>query len=260
MSGRGLLDRLAGRNAPEPRAFWSARARRPGTLAVLWGNPAYNECAGRDQWREIEAALPARREAVLDLGCGTGRLAAPLAERFASYTGVDLPAMVEEARRRAPALAHRFVAGGVQEYEPPAGEFDLVLDMACLASACTAEELPPVLRRLAAAVRPGGRLVVVDAFHRAPPLVRVCRATAGEVADLLRAEGLRIVRRGGLHCIPVRLVVAREAFARWPRLTAALYALGEGALRIAPRLLGDYQVMVAERPAAPTTGVPCTSD
>ncbi|MHC4262870.1 MAG: class I SAM-dependent methyltransferase [Planctomycetota bacterium] len=38
---------------------------------------------------------------VLELGCGVGRLAAPILERAASYTGFDIATgMVEEARRR----------------------------------------------------------------------------------------------------------------------------------------------------------------
>lgn len=242
------LRRLMGAPPAEPRAFWSGRAGRSGTLSVLWANPAYNERAGRDQWAAIAAALPEGRGAVLDLGCGTGRLAEPLAREFDAYTGVDLDAMVEEARHRVPALAGRFVASGVQEYEPPRDSFDLVLDMACLASAVTAGEFPATAERLAAALRPGGRMILVDAFHRRWPLVRVCRMGSREVITLLEERGLRLVRWSGMHCWPVRLLVARGAFASWPRLTGALYSLGEAALRVAPRLLGDYQVVVMEKP------------
>jgi SAM-dependent methyltransferase len=249
----GPLRRLLGAPPEEPRKFWSARAGREGTLSVLWGNPSYNERAGRDQWAAIERHLPARRDDVLDLGCGTGRLAPALAAEFARYTGVDLPAMVEEARRRVPDRLVRFIASGVQEYAPAPESFDLVLDMACLASAVTAEEFPAVAARLAAAVRPGGRIILVDAFHRRWPLVRVCRMASPEVQATLHAHGLRTVAWTGIHFFPVRLLVARPAFASWPRLTGALHGAGELLLRAAPRLTGDYQVLVLEKPEKPCT-------
>lgn len=45
--------------------------------------------------------LPARAKA-LDFGCGVGRLAIPLARRFAEVVGVDIsPSMIAEARRNA---------------------------------------------------------------------------------------------------------------------------------------------------------------
>lgn len=236
-------------------SFWRSRAADPGWLSVMWRNPAYNEGAHRDQWAAIEGRLPARRESVLDLGCGTGRLSERLASLFPSYTGVDLDTMVEEARRRNPGLAGRYETASVQEYAYPRDRFDLVLSMACLASACTAADLRALAPRMLRSVRPGGRVILVDPFHRFPPLVRTCRITSREVIAAFEGEGARLVAWTGLHCIPVRLLLARAAFARFPRFTRAGYAAGEAALRLAPRLLGDYQVIVLERPPEP----PCTS-
>jgi SAM-dependent methyltransferase len=250
-----LLRRLFLFSPPDPRVFWSARAAEAGWLSVMWRNPAYNQQADRGQRRAIEQSLsesgPANRGAVLDLGCGTGRMAPFLAGLFADYLGVDLPAMVGEAERRCPELAGCFVASAVQDYDFPAERFDLVLSMACLSTACRIEELPAVAKGMARAVRPGGRVVLIDAFHRLPLLARQTRASSREVVEIYRQEGLRLAAWSGLHFVPVRLLFARPWAARFPRLTRAVYQVGERLLALAPRRWCDYSVLVFERPDGP---------
>jgi hypothetical protein len=97
---------------------------------------------------------------------------------------------------------------------------------------------------------------MIDHFHVFPPLVRTARISPREVVALFEARGLRLRRRGGLHCIPVRLVASRAALARFPRLVRALYRAGEGVLGAAPTLLGDYGILAMDRG---TGEAPCTS-
>ncbi len=248
MSLRSLLRRLLVFAPPDPRIFWSGRAGEAGWLSVMWRSSSYNELADRGQRQAIAAYLPERRGAVLDLGCGTGRMAPFLAGLFDDYLGVDLPAMAQEAESRCPALAGRFQASAVQDYEFPAERFDLVLSMACLSTACRIEEMPAVARGMARAVRPGGRVVLIDAFHRLPLLARQARARSAEIVRLYEAEGLRLAAWTGLHFVPVRLLFARPWAARRPRLTRVAYAAGEALLRLAPRRWCDYSVLVFERP------------
>jgi SAM-dependent methyltransferase len=71
-----------------------------GGLTAVWHDV---ECAAYtadlELWRELAAAADGP---VLDLGCGTGRVALDLAERGYDVTGLDSdPALVEELRRRA---------------------------------------------------------------------------------------------------------------------------------------------------------------
>jgi SAM-dependent methyltransferase len=233
---------------PDPVAYWRGRARDPGCCSVMWTNPNYNERAHRDQWAAILRSLPERRDAVLDLGCGTGRLSEELQALFASYTGVDLDTMVAEAERRHPALASRYVVSSVQDYAFPAASFDLVLSIACLATACRADELPAAAARIAKATRPGGRVLLIEPFHTLAPLVRTCRLRAAEVVALFESLGLALVEWKGLHFIPTRLLVARRALAKAPRLSAAGYAAGERMLRLAPRRLADYHVIALRKP------------
>ena len=72
---------------------------------------------------------------VLDLGCGIGRMAAPLATRFAGVVGVDVsPVMIEEAKRQHAGLPNlRFVVNsGADLAELPTDGFDLVCAYAVL--------------------------------------------------------------------------------------------------------------------------------
>lgn len=247
MSAIGAFKRLFTHQPLDPVRFWRARADAPGLQSVMWSNDAYNECAQRDQWDAIRRLLPEHRDAVLDLGCGTGRLTSALASLFNQYVGVDLDTMVAEARRRNPGVRADFVSASVQEYDFPADRFDLVLSMACIASACTAAELPDAAARMYRATRPGGRILLIDPFHRLPILTRTCRMTASEVSAVFTQLGARRVAWTAIHFIPVRLLLARRSGHR--PLTRWSYAVGERLAAIAPRRLADYQVIAFDKPA-----------
>jgi SAM-dependent methyltransferase len=226
-------------------AYWRKRASDPDTVSVMWANRFYNEMADRDEWRAIQANLPERRAAVLDLGCGTGRMGGRLAECFASYTGVDLDTMVAEARRRVPSLAERFLCAALEEYEYPQDSFDLVLSMGCLAVACSDESLREIAERMVGAVRKGGKIILIEPFHRNRLLTRGCRLGPREVIDIFTALGMTLNEWGGMLFFPARMVLTEmKLFYSWPRLTGIGYGIGEALLRIAPRLLSDYCVIV----------------
>ncbi|WP_149588144.1 magnesium protoporphyrin IX methyltransferase [Tabrizicola flagellatus] len=89
---------------------------------------------GRDRMRALMLSrLPEdlRGARVLDAGCGTGAMAAELAQRGAQVVGVDIsPQLIDIARRRLhPALADSvdFRAGDMSD--PSLGRFDFVMAM-----------------------------------------------------------------------------------------------------------------------------------
>jgi SAM-dependent methyltransferase len=94
---------------------------------------------------------------VLDLGCGTGRVAVHLARRGHEVTGLDVdPALVAAFKERARELPARAATGDAREFEL-AAEFDLVLaPMQLMQLLDDADERIRCLRCVAGHLRSGG--------------------------------------------------------------------------------------------------------
>ena len=99
---------------------------------------------------------------VVDLGCGTGSLAAALSPEVARVVGVDQSAdMLRSARRRTAGLGNVELRRGALEALPLE---DASCDAALLVlSLGWVADPPRVLAEAARVVRPGGRLAMVDA-------------------------------------------------------------------------------------------------
>lgn len=116
---------------------------------------------------EIAADLPGGR--ALDLGCGEGADAIWLAEHGWTVTAVDVSATALERGRAA--ARERGVGQRIEFVEHdldgsfPAGAFDLV--SAQFLHSPVEKDRVAILRRAAAAVAPGGTLLIVD--HAAAP-------------------------------------------------------------------------------------------
>lgn len=246
-----ITQRIAfGSEGFDPVAYWRERADDPGTMSVMWQNRAFNELVDRDEWAVIEGTLPERRGAVLDLGCGTGRVAERLAERFEAYTGVDLDTMVAEARRRLPALASSFVASTVSDFDFPSEQYDFVLSLGCVATACTSATLPDIARKIASSLKPGGHVTLIEPFHTSPVLTRGCKMKPPEVSAIFTSLGLRELRRGGILCFPARMLLSEPALERVPRVTRGVYEWSEKLARRFPSALADYAVLSFEKGAS----------
>jgi SAM-dependent methyltransferase len=138
------------------------RTREPDAAPVVWHDL---ECgsyvADLPLWREL-AQRAAARDApcrVLDLGCGTGRVALDLAEAGHRVTGLDLdPRFTAELRRRAAArnVSAGALVGDVRTFGLRR-RFDLVLAaMQMLQLLYTPDERVRALRRVRAHLRDGG--------------------------------------------------------------------------------------------------------
>jgi len=103
---------------------------------------------------------------VLDAGCGTGRVAARLAEQGCAVTGVDVDAsMVEEARRR---WAHLdWVVADLGALTAPSSAYDAVVMAGNVVPFIEPGVLPATMRALAGQLRPGGLLVAGFGTDRA---------------------------------------------------------------------------------------------
>jgi trans-aconitate methyltransferase len=157
-----------------------------------------------DQGRGLIDLLdPRPGERVLDLGCGTGDLAAAIAGRGATVVGLDASAeMLAAARSKYPNT--EFVSGDAAQFQF-AEPFDAVFSNAALHWVADADG---AVRSIASALRPGGRFVaefggrgniqtIVDGVRRAAAEVvgldvrhRWYFPSIAEYASLLDRHGL----------------------------------------------------------------------
>jgi len=191
---RRLSARLAQRRDDAQRFFAGAAAEWDALRAEVYGT-AFE--------RELLLALLPPEWTVADLGCGTGALTQALATRVRRVVGVDQSAaMLRVARRFAGRLGNVDLHQAGLEALPLA---DRSCDAALLVLALAYVPDPePVLREAARILRPGGRLVVVDAMLHGDEALRRRLGQVrpgldpGPLVGLLGALGLS------------------EAGARWP--------------------------------------------
>jgi SAM-dependent methyltransferase len=132
---------------------------------------SYDAPTTRGHWQRarLEAALRLvgeGRGALLEVGVGSGRLLARLAERGWEVTGIDAsPRMVELARARLPDA--RLEVARAEELPFEDASFDVVVAVGVLEYSA----LDPSLRELARVLRPGGRAVVGLLNSAAPAVV-----------------------------------------------------------------------------------------
>ncbi len=162
---------------------------------------------------EISGLPPGR---ALDLACGEGRNAVWLAERGWEVTGVDFADVgLDKARGLAAArgVDPTWVEADLLDYDPPPEAFDLVV---ILYLQLPADERRRVLRAAAAAIAPGGTLLVVahdrsnlEHGHGGPQDPRML-ATPQEVAgdlDGLEIQFAKVVERRDGDLVALDLLV-----------------------------------------------------
>ncbi|MEU5369006.1 methyltransferase domain-containing protein [Streptomyces sp. NPDC005951] len=130
--------------------------------------------------------------AVLDLGCGPGAYAIPLAASGAAVTGVDLsPALLERAKAGAAEAGAelRLVQADMREFIEP-DRFDLAISMyTSFGLFADHDENMRVLRNVRASLKPGGRLLI-DLYGKE------ILARDGGLPHILDVEGGTLIVRG----------------------------------------------------------------
>ncbi len=140
-----------------------AHSPEAGVALYSLGDPAILQAATAEivAWLHAGRLLPPGA-AVLDLGCGIGRVAAALAPHCRSVLGLDVSAgMVAEARRRHGGLSRlRFaVADGTAL---PPGPYDLALLVDSMPYILQAGLAEAAMQGIAASLRPGGAVAVLN--------------------------------------------------------------------------------------------------
>jgi SAM-dependent methyltransferase len=173
-----LFDRLAATEPEAAVAFYSL------------GDPALLALATDELVGVIEAWAPVEGRAVLDYGCGIGRVAIALAGRAGRVVGVDLSAaMVEQARGRVGNVGDiEFVVTDGRALPFPDASFDLVLAVDSFPFVVRAGVIGAQLAEMARVLRPGGDLLVFNWSYRGDD--------AADLAEASAAPGFEVVRAG----------------------------------------------------------------
>lgn len=190
------------------------------------------------------------RGAGLDVGCGTGVLAARLAGRGWSMTGVDpSEGMLDVLRARCPEV--RAVRGSGTELPFEDSTFDLVMSVAVMHHIADPGAVRRTLAEMVRVARPGGRVLHWDHNPRNPYwgrlMARVPQDTGEErlvgeqeVLAGLRASGAEVLTSTQLGLVPDFV----------PRRALAAAAAAERMVERTPiiRRLGAHNVILARKP------------
>ncbi|MFO7778528.1 MAG: class I SAM-dependent methyltransferase [Nitriliruptoraceae bacterium] len=202
------------------------------------------------------------KDRVLDVGCGTGRHAVPLAAAGLRVTGIDLsPAMLARARERARAAGVQveLIESDARELPDHLVGYDVALSLCEGAFCLVADGVEPlahdraILAAIHRALRPGGRLVLtalnaarlLAAWRRGEPTGSIDLLTLTETSEHHLADGGSVALREHYH-LPdgLRTLATSVGFE-----VEAVWAGGAGAWRREPPTERDYELMlVARRP------------
>jgi SAM-dependent methyltransferase len=196
----------------------------------------------------IKALLPLGG-LVLDVGCGTGQLAAAIAAQGFDIFGVDLSAsMVARARERGLAGTYAGITTALPFAE---GSFDLALTVATLHHLETPERVAATVSEMGRVVKSGGFVVLWD--HNPsnpywPILMKRVPQDSGDERLVPLAEMLRDVGTSGLHVHSVMRSGFTPDFL--PRALARPWNLVERIVEVTPGLnvFAAHNVVVARKP------------
>lgn len=239
--------------------YWEARASaREGMARSVWPSNTFNEFWDMRQRELLVRTLgDVRGRRVVDVGCGTGRMARFFAAAGArEVVGVDFsPSTVAAARAETSHTSQadakiRFAVGDVVAGldDVGAGTFDDAVVLGCLSVACRDEaSLEKAMGNVARLVKPGGRVLIMEPIHRSPLLRRVLHLGIEEWIGAANRAGLMLAKADRMGFAPVRLVFSVRDLPR--ALVGPVFRAGEWALDHAPYLapLSDYKLLLFTR-------------
>ena len=163
---------------------------------------------------------PLAGKTAIDIGCGAGLLAEPLARLGATVTGIDAaPENIGAARAHAAAMGLdiEYIAGGIEDL--PGRRFDLVTSMEVIEHVT---DPAAFVLALAAALEPGGLMILSTPNRTLASRIAMITLAEGtgaipkgthdwsrfltpeELEALLADAGLKVIDRTGLSLSPAR--------------------------------------------------------
>jgi SAM-dependent methyltransferase len=189
----------------------------------------------------------------LDLGCGTGALAARLSAAGYEMTGVDpSEGMLDVLRSRAPDVRAVKASGTALPF--PDDSFDLVLSVAVMHHLADPQDVRRTLAEMVRVASPSGRILVWDHNPRNPYwrllMARVPQDTGEErlIPERELLEGLRAAGAGIL--LSRRLGMVPDFVPRAALGAAAVAERGVERTPLVRRLAAHNVVLAAKEPSA----------
>jgi SAM-dependent methyltransferase len=197
---------------------------------------------------------------LLDVGCGTGRHAVPLASQGLRVTGVDLaPAMLRHAATRAAMAGVELdlVEADARDLPDELGPFDAAICLCEGAFCLVGEGVEPlahdraILTAIHRVLRPGGRLVLTGlnaarllaAWQRDEPTGELDLLTLTETSTYPLGDGATVVLREHYH-LPDGLRTLAESVGFE---VEAVWAGGAGDWRREAPTIDDFELMLLAR-------------
>ena len=161
------------------KQFWETRAQDPSltdaeaTHSDVW-----------QRWLEIETIKPflRARDAMVDVGCGSGYATRLLAPLVRDTLGIDFSeSMIERARAAAAGLPNlRFEVGNALELDAKAlGTFDVALSVRCLINLESWTLQQRAIENVARVLKSGGRFIFVEGLADGRRNLNALRAQMG---------------------------------------------------------------------------------
>ena len=188
-------------------------------LQLVTYRPVHDAVLGR--LADVDPAV------VVDLGCGTGQLTARLRDRFpeSAVVGIDLSAgMICRASERVTTPAARragLLRADAHRLPLSPAAVDVIV---CTESFHWYRDQPGVLRELATALRPGGRLLIASiaaVTELGALVVRRTTAAGGNEVTALPPRRLRTLLADAGFDVTAQRRVPRFGPVAWPVLTEA---------------------------------------
>jgi 2-polyprenyl-3-methyl-5-hydroxy-6-metoxy-1,4-benzoquinol methylase len=258
-----IRNKLLGAAVYTRAEYWDSKADEFGVDGASgWTNGSLNDIYHRKEIELLEKTFPdVKNLHVLDAGCGTGRLTRYFARRGARVTGIDFSARaIEFARGKAlgSAAGSGLESSGSIRYRVESvldlveeSVYDVAVTFGVLTVACGDRgALARAVGNLFRALKPGGRLLMAEPFHRGP-LGLSLRVSLEGVLGVVRGSGFEVEGVWPMHFWPISRPLAYVALPGW--VTGPMYGVGDfllGVLKKGGAFFGDYKVVLVKKPLA----------
>lgn len=242
-----LRTRMNRANIYNTSSFWDSKAENHvGDSVSMWQNKHLNALYDEEQKKIISPRLKSLSNLrVLDIGCGTGRMARHFATLGAKVLAFDFSSKSVDVAKAMGTY------NGAITYDVRSvfdlridQEFDFAFTWGVLTVACSGEaDLMDALSRIYRALKIEGEFLLLEPIHK-NFLRRVLKMDLETFICCIKKAGFEPVETTQLHFWPARLLLCYADIPIW--ITKPIYNLGQCLMKFFPAA-GDYTAIVAKK-------------